>query len=277
MALTDSAPLMIYGTAWKEENTETCVLAALKAGFRAIDTANQRKHYHEAGVGNALLKAYPSLGLKREELFLQTKFTYQAGQDHRLPYDPAAPFCDQVEQSFQSSLEHLHCSYLDAYLLHGPSTRQGLTAADLEVWQQMEKLYAQGKVKKLGVSNFSRDQLALLLEKAHIAPRFIQNRCYAQLGWDAEVRSLCQSSGIQYQGFSLLTANLREFQRPWVAELLVQYACSLPQLIFAFARQIGMLALTGTTNPAHMQEDLAAFELTLSQADLQALENLAFS
>ena len=62
----------MYGTAWKEQATSECVFAALKAGFKAIDTANQRKHYNEAGVGEALLKAYSELGIRRKDLFLQT-------------------------------------------------------------------------------------------------------------------------------------------------------------------------------------------------------------
>ena len=73
-------PRFIYGTAWKEDRTESLVRLALDAGFRAIDTANQRKHYFEAGVG-AAIKSVP-----RGELWLQSKFTYARGQDHRRPY-----------------------------------------------------------------------------------------------------------------------------------------------------------------------------------------------
>src|SRR5438552_4095216 len=93
-------PSLMYGTAWKEDSTRELVLKALNAGFRAIDTANQRKHYFEAAVGEALHTS----GVERDELFLQTKFTYQRGQDHRLPYDPKAALANQVQQSFVSSL-----------------------------------------------------------------------------------------------------------------------------------------------------------------------------
>ena len=85
-------PALMYGTAWKEERTESLVRQALAAGFTAIDTANQRKHYHEAGVGAALAAS----GMARGDLFLQTKFTYVRGQDHRLPYDPKADIGTQV-------------------------------------------------------------------------------------------------------------------------------------------------------------------------------------
>src|SRR5689334_19033521 len=131
--------MLVYGTAWKEERTEACVRAALAAGFRAIDTANQRKHYHEAGGGDALAAA----GIPRGDLWLQTKFTYQRGQDHRLPYDPRAALADQVAQSFARSLEHLKTTYVDSYVLHGP-WGDGWSAQDREVWAAMEALHASG-------------------------------------------------------------------------------------------------------------------------------------
>jgi aryl-alcohol dehydrogenase-like predicted oxidoreductase len=90
-------PTFIYGTAWKEDDTARLTRMALDAGFRGIDTANQRRHYHEAGIGEALAEAFAAGVLRREDVFLQTKFTYVGGQDHRLPYDPRAPLATQVE------------------------------------------------------------------------------------------------------------------------------------------------------------------------------------
>src|SRR5579862_9903310 len=114
-------PDFLYGTAWKEERTAALVELALRAGFRGIDTANQRRHYFEVGVGEGLAAAYRAGVVTRPDLFLQTKFTYQRGQDHRLPYDPAAKLSDQVAQSLASSLEHLGTDYVDSFVLHGPS------------------------------------------------------------------------------------------------------------------------------------------------------------
>ena len=105
--MTDEDVRFIYGTAWKEEETKRLTNMALQAGFRAVDTANQRKHYFEAGVGEAVAEAFDEGIVSRDKLFIQTKFTYQRGQDHRLPYDPEAAYPKQVEQSFESSLEHL--------------------------------------------------------------------------------------------------------------------------------------------------------------------------
>src|SRR3954454_4518499 len=89
-------PQFLYGTAWKEDRTAALTELAIRTGFRGIDTANQRRHYFEAGVGEALAAVYRAGVVTRAELFLQTKFTYQPGQDHRLPYDPAAPLAAQV-------------------------------------------------------------------------------------------------------------------------------------------------------------------------------------
>src|SRR5690349_21084923 len=91
-------PGFLYGTAWKEDETERLTRLALKAGFVGIDTANQRRHYFEAAVGAALAEAYREGRCRREQLFLQSKFTSRRGQDHRLPYDPSADLGEQVRQ-----------------------------------------------------------------------------------------------------------------------------------------------------------------------------------
>src|SRR5262245_8652380 len=91
-----SVPRFLYGTAWKEYGTQYLAELAVKQGFRGIDTANQRRHYNESAVGNAVRGVIESGLVSRDDLFLQTKFTFRAGQDHRSPYDPNAPIPDQV-------------------------------------------------------------------------------------------------------------------------------------------------------------------------------------
>src|SRR3989440_13016580 len=105
--MPNESPSFVYGSAWKEDRTAALTELALRTGFRGIDTANQRRHYFEAGVGEALAAAYRAGIVTRTDVFLQTKFTYQPGQDHRLPYDPAARLSVQVAQSLASSLDHL--------------------------------------------------------------------------------------------------------------------------------------------------------------------------
>lgn len=266
-------PSFMYGTAWKKEATTHLVQQAVAAGFTAIDTANQLIHYQEALVGEALLELAKQ-GTPRDRLFLQTKFTSVNGQDHRTPYDVQADLTTQVKQSFESSLAHLHTDYVDSYVLHGPYSRRGLGAEDWEVWTAIERLYDSGKAKMIGISNVTADQLTLLCERATHKPMVVQNRCYAALGWDQEVREICRSHHIIYQGFSLLTANREVFADPEVRAMAAKYGMGLAQLVFRFAMQIGMLPLTGTTNQQHMQEDLQADRFTIALEDLQRLETI---
>ena len=265
---------LIYGTAWKELDTERLTRLALEAGFRAIDTANQRKHYFEAAVGAAVAQAIKDGVVKKGEVFLQTKFTYVNGQDHRLPYDASADYTTQVRQSFASSQEHLQVDVIDSYVLHGPSMRMGIAPADIEVWRAMEELHAAGKTRVLGVSNVALDQLQSLCKQAKVMPSYVQNRCYARSGWDKEVRAFCRDHQIVYQGFSLLTANRAELNRPVFSTLVNQLAKTPAQVVFRFAQQVGMRPLTGTTNPTHMREDLQ-LNFELSKQDLRTIEDIA--
>jgi diketogulonate reductase-like aldo/keto reductase len=266
-------PSFMYGTAWKKEATAQLVRLAVAAGFTAIDTANQLIHYQEAQVGDALL-ALAQQGIPRDRLFLQTKFTPTNGQDHRTPYDASAALTTQVVQSFNSSLAHLHTDYLDSYVLHGPYQRQGLGAADWEVWAAIEGLYQSGKTKMIGISNVTPEQLTQLCAKAAVKPMMVQNRCYAALGWDKEVREICRTQGIIYQGFSLLTANREVFSDPNIRVIAQRLKTGLAQVVFRFAMQVGMLPLTGTTNEQHMKDDLQAERLTLTAEDIRIIETV---
>ena len=262
-------PDFLYGTAWKEDRTEALVRQAIAAGFRGIDTANQRRHYHEAAVGAAVRDT------PREELFLQTKFTYVEGQDHRLPYDPAADLPTQVRQSFDSSLEHLGVDRIDSYLLHGPRTRSGLSPGDREVWRSMEELQRAGRTRLIGVSNVTAEQVSILCEISEVKPAFVQNRCYARSGWDLHVREVCRREGIVYQGFSLLTANVRELESETIGRIAAKHRTTRAAVVFRFAIQIGMLPLTGTTDPRHMREDLGALDLDLSEDEVATIERIS--
>ena len=270
-----AVPDFLYGTAWKEEKTAALTELALRAGFRAIDTANQRRHYFEAGVGEGLATAYGQGLVTRADLFLQTKFTYQRGQDHRLPYDPAASLAHQVKQSLASSLEHLGTDYVDSFVLHGPSSNYGWADGDAEVWEAMGKERDAGRTRLLGVSNISMQQLEQMLDAHTEVPAFVQNRCYARLGWDREIREFCRQRNIVYQGFSLLTANIEILRHPLVGEIAANANATPAQVVFAFARMVGMLSLTGTSSTEHMKQDLASRELTLSSQTVELIESLA--
>jgi diketogulonate reductase-like aldo/keto reductase len=269
------AAIFIYGTAWKEDATASLVTQALAVGFRAIDTANQRKHYHEAAVGDALRQAFATGTLTRDDLFLQTKFTFQAGQDHRLPYDAKASIAKQVAQSFDSSLQHLGVNYIDSLILHGPSQAGTLGDADHQAWRAMEKLVADKRVGVIGISNIVATQLRQLVEFATVAPAFVQNRCYASRHWDREVRLICDESGIIYQGFSLLTANRSVVDSKVVAAIAARCGGTSQQVVFSFARALGMVPLTGSSSAVHLQQDLQALQFVLSEQEIATITSLA--
>ncbi|MGB9120387.1 MAG: aldo/keto reductase [Candidatus Angelobacter sp.] len=270
-----SIPDFLYGTAWKEDRTAALTELAIRSGFRAIDTANQRKHYFEAGVGQGLAAAYRAGLVTRADLFLQTKFTYQDGQDNRLPYDPAATLSIQVAQSMASSLQHLGTDHVDSFVLHGPASHSHWTTDDFETWQAMIKERDAGRTRLLGVSNISLAQLQQMARAHAEPPAVVQNRCYAIRGWDREVRAFCREHNIVYQGFSLLTANRQVLHHPIVTDLSKEINATPAQVIFAFARAVGILSLTGTTNPEHMKQDLASRSLQLPSDAVNAIETIA--
>jgi diketogulonate reductase-like aldo/keto reductase len=268
-------PDFLYGTAWKEDRTPALTELALRMGFRGIDTANQRRHYFEAGVGEGLAAAYRAGIVTRDDLFLQTKFTYRGGQDHRLPYDPGAALSRQVAQSMASSLDHLGTDRVDSYVLHGPASGHGWSNDDAEVWAAMVEERAAGRTRLLGVSNVSLRHLEQMATSGAEPPAFVQNRCFARLGWDRAVRAFCREQRIVYQGFSLLTANPEVLMQPLVADIAARAPATRAQVVFRFAQAIGILPLTGTASPEHMAQDLASRDLSLSADEVKALESLA--
>jgi len=270
-------PRFLYGTAWKEANTQRLTELALRSGFRGIDTANQRRHYDEAAVGQAIASSIAGGIVARDDLFIQTKFTFRAGQDHRLPYDPAAAVAEQVAQSFASSLEHLGVKWIDSYVLHGPSTRSGLAADDWAAWRAMESIHDSGRARLLGISNVSLTQLKALCQKARIRPRFVQNRCYAVQAWDRDIRTFCNSNEIVYQGFSLLTANRHVLSHPAIVDIANRHGRTVSQIIFRFALDVGILPLTGTSSAEHMRQDLDVFDFPLERGEIEAIEHVSES
>lgn len=265
-------PKIIYGTAWKMEQTENLVSTALYQGFRGIDTACQPKHYNEAGVGAGIAIGCAH-GIRREELYLQSKFTPLDGQDpQRIPYNPNASLAEQVSQSFQVTLKNLGTSNLDCLVLHSPlATEREL----FEVWGQMERLFDQGRVKQLGISNcYQLETLDTLYQKARIKPAVLQNRFYSKTGYDRDLRAFCDRQGVLYQSFWTLTANPALLADATVRKLAMDYGRKPGQIFFRFLTQIGIIPLTGTQSRLHMREDLEIFDFELSPSDCEALNRL---
>ncbi|WFP49246.1 aldo/keto reductase [Methylomonas sp. EFPC3] len=266
-------PGILYGTAWKQERTAELVEQAIAAGFRGIDTACQPKHYDEAGVGAGVAAACAKSGLTRAELYLQTKFTPLNGHDPlRIPYDPSAGLADHVAQSFAISQRNLQTDYLDGLVLHSPlADRKQL----LEVWQAMETLAGAGKVKQLGISNcYDFALFEYLYQTAEIKPAVVQNRFYADTGYDKQIRAFCRQRQIVYQSFWTLTANPRVLAHPAVTAAASARGRTPAQIFFRYLHQHGVVPLTGTCSAAHMAEDLAIFEFALDADECAAISAL---
>ena len=265
-------PRIIYGTAWKKAETEHWVKTAIQQGFRGIDTACQPKHYDEAGVG-AGVAAGLNGGLSRADLYLQTKFTSLSGQDPmRMPYDPNASLSDQVTQSFAASLRNLQTNYLDCLVLHSPLASAKQT---LEVWRAMESLVVGGGVRNLGVSNcYELEPLAALYDSARLKPSVVQNRLYADTGYDREIRAFCWTQGITYQSFWTLSANPQILTHATITGLSMKYGRTPAQIFFRYLTQRGVVPLTGTRSVTHMREDLAIFDFELSNRERAAADAL---
>jgi diketogulonate reductase-like aldo/keto reductase len=271
------SPGILYGTAWKKDDTESLVRTAILEGYRGIDTACQPKHYNEPGVGAAVSSFLhdntSNRRLVRADLYLQTKFTPLSGQDPaRIPYDPQAPLAEQVRQSFAVSLRNLGTDYLDCLVLHSPLPGARQT---LEVWRTMESLAEAGGVRQLGISNCYRlEQLAELTDSARFKPAVVQNRFHAETGYDREIRAFCRQHGIIYQSFWTLTANPQVLTHRIVRELASKHRRTPEQILFRYLTQNGIVPLTGTRSEAHMRQDLAIFEFELAELEREALDRL---
>jgi diketogulonate reductase-like aldo/keto reductase len=262
---------IIYGTAWKKANTAPLVSTAIQCGFRGIDTACQPKHYDEAGVGAGVAMCLNDT-LTRADLYLQTKFTPVSGQDPmKIPYDPQVPLAEQVSQSFAASLRNLRTTYLDALILHSPLANSNQT---LEAWRAMESLVGAG-VRRLGISNcYQLAELYALLEHAVIKPSIVQNRLYADTGYDREIRAFCAQHGILYQSFWTLTANPHLLAHAVITDLASKHGRTPEQILFRYLTRRDVVPLTGTSSALHMREDLGIFEFELASAELEAVDAL---
>ena len=265
-------PKIIYGTAWKKAATEQLVSLAIQNGFRGIDTACQPKHYDEAGVGAGVAAGLKQV-LTRADLYLQTKFTSLSGQDPlRIPYDPNATLADQIAQSVAASLKNLQTDYLDCLLLHSPMPTMAQTQS---AWRSFEAFVDSKTIRQLGISNcYNRADLQRLYESARIKPVVVQNRFYAETGYDRDIREFCGQNQIIYQSFWTLSANPHLLAHKTITGLASTHNRTAPQILFRYLTQIGVVPLTGTKSETHMREDLEIFDFELASNEQGAIDAL---
>lgn len=261
-------PPLLYGTAWKKDDTARLVHSALCAGFRGVDTACQPKHYDEAGVGQGIARFLGEGQVTRAELYVQTKFTPLDGQDpRRVPYDKARPLREQVRESCAVSRSNLRVDVLDGLILHSPLRTFEQT---LEVWSAFEELVEQGLVRTLGLSNcYELQFVRALWERVAVKPRVLQNRFYANTGYDVALREFCQQVNITYQSFWTLTANPHVLQAKAVVDAARRLGFTTAQVFYRCLTQLGIVPLVGTTSSVHMAQDLAIFDVQLRPSEVE--------
>ncbi len=269
---TTPMPKIIYGTAWKKERTRALVELAVKSGFRGIDTACQPRHYFEPGVG-AALQSLAAEGIGRESLYVQTKYTPVDGQDpNNIPYDPALPLSKQVERSFAVSCTNLHTDYLDSYVLHSPLFP---FARLMEVWRAMESIAQSGGALRLGISNcYELKTLERLYGEAKVKPAVLQNRFYADSGYDIALRAFCDANGMTYQSFWSLTANPHLLGSETVIRAAMARGVETPQILYAYLMAKGIVPLDGTTDEAHMRADMMVESIDLAPEEVAGIDRL---
>ena len=260
-------PAFVYGTAWKKDATSDLVYQALSNDFRAIDTANQPKHYREELVGDGIRRAIRAGKVARAEIYVQTKYTSVAGQDlGKLPYDPKASITEQVKASVESSLQHLRSSddidssqnsYLDAVVLHSPLPTLDDT---MEAWNTLER-YVPHQIRALGISNCPLFTLMDLYERSIIKPAVVQNRFHANTKYDIGVRNFCKEKLIIYQSFWTLTANPILIKSEPVVYLAQHSGISQQAALYGLVLALGnTVVLNGTSSLPHMKSDFQALE-----------------
>ncbi len=252
-------PSIGFGT-WQTPDGDVAVEAVKKAiscGYRHIDTA--QGYGNEASVGKAIRES----GVDRKDLFITTKLV-----NDKHSYD-------LVMSSFAESLEKLELSYVDLFLIHWPNPiqyRDCWEAANAETWRAMEELYAAGKIRALGISNFRRHHIEALLKTAKIKPTVNQIRlCPGDP--QAELVEYCRSLGIVLEAYSPLGTG-KIFDVPEMKQLSEKYQRSIAQICIRWSLQMGFLPLPKSVTPARIEENLNVFDFSLEEDDVRLIADL---
>lgn len=229
------------------DDAEASVLHALGCGYRLIDTANA--YLNEKAVGRAI----KSSGVAREEIFLETKLW---------------PSFYEQPDAVEKTLERLDTSYIDLLLLHQPAGNY------VAGYQLMEKAYQEGKVKAIGLSNFTAEQIQEILKICEIKPTVLQTEVhpYSQ---EKELKQFLSQEGIVIQAwYPLGHGDKALIQEPLFTELAHKYGKSNAQIILRWHIQDGNIVIPGSKNPAHIQDNFALFDFSLTPEEMEKIGGL---
>lgn len=229
------------------DDAEAAVLNALKEGYRLIDTANA--YVNEKAVGRAMKKS----GVVREDIFLETKLW---------------PSFYEQEDAVEKTLERLDTDYIDLLLIHQPAGNY------LAGYRLMEKAYKEGKVRAIGLSNFTQEQIEEILNTCEVKPTILQTEVhpYAQ---EKELKAFLDREGIIIQAwYPLGHGDATLLQEPLFAKLGEKYKKSSAQIILRWHVQEGNIVIPGSKNPAHIRDNFAIFDFTLTEEEMEEIATL---
>ncbi|NFA59750.1 aldo/keto reductase [Clostridium sporogenes] len=243
-------PWLGFGT-YKVEDGNTVISSvkeALKIGYSHIDTASY--YGNEEGVGTAIKES----GVPREDIFLVSK-VWNSDQGY-----------DKTLKSFEASIKKLGIDYLDLFLIHWP---QPLSK---ETWKALEKLYKEGRVKAIGVSNFLVDHLKWLLEDAEIKPMVNQVEFHPRL-IQKDLIEFCRKNSIQLEAWSPLMRG-KVFQIELLQDLAKKYDKTISQIVLRWDLQMGVVTIPKSVTPSRIKENADIFDFEISKEDMDRIQQL---
>ena len=242
-------PLIGFGTfLLNEELCADSVTAAIQAGYRMIDTAEAYGNEKEVGRG------IQQSDIDRKELFLVTKVNFTS--------------YEQTEKAVLQSLENLQTDYIDLLLLHWPFANY------YAAWRSLEKLYADNKIKAIGVSNFEPDQLLDLIAYNKVIPAVnqIETNLYCQRITE---RGWMDKKQVSHMAYAPLGQGNREemYREPAVLILADKYSKTPTQILLRFLIQKGIAVIPRSSNPEHIRENIAVFDFSLTAEEMTLLSS----
>ncbi|MDQ3812826.1 MAG: aldo/keto reductase, partial [Armatimonadota bacterium] len=231
---------------------EAAVSAALEAGYRLIDTA--AIYGNEVGVG----KAIKASRVPREEIFVTTKL-----------WNAHHAYADALH-AFDESVRKLDCGIIDLYLIHWPLPMEGKFT---QAWKAMEKLYADKRVRAIGVSNFKPHHLDELLERAEIVPAVNQIELHP-LFQQNETRAYCAERGIVVESYSPLMRGGEVLEHSTIANLARKHGKTPAQIVLRWHVQNGLIVIPKSVHPERIRENIALFDFELSEDDMREIERM---
>ena len=251
-------PCVGFGTFKSTDNgSADAIKMAIQAGYKYLDTAS---FYHNEKF---VAQAVKDSGIKREELYLVTK-AWKTQMGYK-----------EVQRAFEESLKKLETDYVDLYLIHWPVPEvgyQGWKQLDIDTWKALEELYAEGKVKGIGVSNFLPHHLENLLQHTDVKP--VVNQIEFHPGYTQEATvEYCQQNDILVQAWSPL-GRTRVLNAPFLVELAEKYDVSTARLCIRYAIQRGVLPIPKASSMERIKENQKVFDFEISKEDMYRISTL---